>query len=116
MNTPDKELKDFGRTMPYKVPEGFFDSLSRQIIAAAESEPIPRPTVLRPRRRWAATARKLILAASVAVVATLAFVAILRSPSVTLDDVEEAYSSMSAEDQDLISFDYDDDIFLALTD
>lgn len=115
MKTPDNDLKDFGRRMPFSVPEGYFDSLSRQILAAAESEKASATAVPRQRRKFVVVIRRFAVAASIALVAAAVFASVLRSPSVTFEDVEEAYSLMSSEDQNLIDTDYNDDIFLALT-
>jgi len=115
MKIPDNDLKDFGRRMPFKVPEGYFDSLSRQILASAETETAPATTVPRQRRRFVGMIRRLAVAASIALIVAAVFAAVLRSPSVTFEDVEEVYSLMSSEDQNLIDTDYSDDIFLALT-
>lgn len=111
MNKPDTDLKDFGRRMPFTVPDGYFDSLSRQILDAADSE----AAIEKPRRRFARLMPKLAVAASVAAVVAVVLTVVLRAPSVTLDDVEAVYSSLSSEDQELMDFDYNDDIFLALT-
>ncbi len=115
MNIPDNDLKDFGRRMPFNVPEGYFDSLSRQILASAEIETVTAATVPCQRRRFVGVIRRLAVAASIALVIAAVFAAVMRSPSVTFEDVEEVYSLMSSEDQNLIDTDYSDDIFLALT-
>ncbi len=111
MNTPDFDMKNPGRRMPFTVPDGYFESLSRQIVDAAAAE----QAEARPRRRFRRLMPKLAVAASVALVVAAVTAVVLRSPSITLDDVEAVYSSLTPEDQDRMDLDYNDDIFLALT-
>lgn len=105
MKQHEFDLDGFDRRTPYRVPEGYFAGLEERIAAGA--------ALRRPRRmasRWRPAAA---VAAAVAVVAVLAVGYMNASPPVP-PDIDGAFSSLSADDQDYLIDAYYDDIFLTL--
>ncbi len=90
-----------GRRMPYKVPDGFFDQLVEQTIEKASA--IQQKKRISPLRRYA---RALYTVATAAVLAAMIFsISALRPhPTATPREttIEEAFSNLSAADQDYI--------------
>jgi len=118
-NGSDQKLKDqFGKEMPYIVPDGYFDHFPEQVLDAIKKKPVRKTFILGGFRKIAAVAAVFILAAMV-----ISYIFSYRSDEVddlndfsmldiyeyninSLVDLEEAYLFSLLEDDllDLQSF------------
>lgn len=97
-----------GKQMPYSVPDGFFDSLEKNISRAIESE---KPT----KKSHFRFHRGFITAASIAAVAMLSGALWLwhdNQAAADTETFESAFYSMSQEDQATMLDIYANDVFM----
>ena len=109
----DFDLKNIGKKMPYTVPEGFFDALEQNVLAA---------TTDRNRQEKPAAKHRTMFKTMFAAAAGLALVLVFsiyskvnnkeNSQETSFTEVEQAFCSLSQTDQDYLIEDYQDDIFL----
>ena len=120
------DFNDIGKRMPYKVPEGFFDTLEDNIMSEIRkpenghdclADKRTRTSGKTAARTWKIGGAKLILPTAVsAAAAVLLIFYITRSGAdtaepCTMESVETAYSNLSPEDQEFIREIYENDIF-----
>jgi uncharacterized membrane protein YvbJ len=91
----EKDLDEMSKTMPYTVPEGFFDEMEERLM----QEVAPRKTKLK--------TRNVVLWTSLAVAASLALLLVLRqgwhhSDEASFEQVEMAFNQLSDSDQQLM--------------
>ena len=91
----EKDLEKMSKTMPYTVPEGFFDEMEDRLM----QEVAPKKTKSK--------ARNVVLWTSLAVAASLALLLVLRqgwhhSDEASFEQVEMAFNQLSEADQELI--------------
>ncbi len=88
-----------GKRMPYSIPDGFFDQLEEDI--RKEVKPAKSHSLLR---------TVLAVAASVALIAiSMNFP---KSDKVSINDVDQAFSQLTADDQDYLLDIYQEDVFI----
>ena len=97
----ENELEKMNKTMPYTVPEGFFDEMEERLMQEVTTEK-KKPTV-----------RKVALWTSLAVAASLALLLVLRHGWHNTEDesfkqVEMAFNQLSDGDQELMLEYYDE--------
>ena len=120
------DFNDIGKRMPYKVPEGFFDTLEDNIMSEIRkpenghdclADKRTRTSGKTAARTWKIGGAKLILPTAVSVAAALLLMLyVTRSGTdtaepCTMESVETAYSNLSPEDQEFIREIYENDIF-----
>ena len=79
----DFNFENIGKRMPYSTPEGFFDELEENIVGAA-------------------AAAALLVAVNLN---------LYKADAATSADIEEAFSQLSADDQEFMLSVYQDDVF-----
>ena len=89
----ENDLDKMSKTMPYTVPEGFFDEMEERLM----QEVAPKKS----------KARNVVLWTSLAVAASLALLLVLRqewhrSDEASFEQVEMAFNQLSDSDQQLI--------------
>lgn len=109
----DFNFENTGKRMPYSTPEGFFDELEENIwkevgkpaTATADTQPARKRGNIR-------TLTKVILGTAAAA-ALLAAVNLnlYKADAATSADIEEAFSRLSADDQEFMLSLYQDDVF-----
>ena len=109
----DFDLKNIGKKMPYTVPEGFFDALEQNVLAA---------TTDRNKQEKPAAKRRTMFKTMLAAAAGLALVLVFsiyskvnnkeNSQETSFTEVEQAFCSLSQTHQDYHIEAYQDDIFL----
>ena len=97
----ENELEKMNKTMPYTVPEGFFNEMEERLMQEVATEK-KKPTV-----------RKVALWTSLAVAASLALLLVLRQAWHSTEDesfkqVEMAFNQLSDSDQELMLEYYDE--------
>jgi len=97
----ENELEKMNKTMPYTVPEGFFDEMEERLMQEVTTEK-KKPTI-----------RKVALWTSLAVAASLALLLVLRHGWHNTEDesfkqVEMAFNQLSNSDQELMLEYYDE--------
>lgn len=97
----ENELEKMNKTMPYTVPEGFFDEMEERLMQEVATEK-KKPTV-----------RKVALWTSLAVAASLALLLVLRhgwhsTEEESFKQVEMAFNQLSDSDQELMLEYYDE--------
>ena len=98
----ENDLEKMKKTMPYTVPEGFFDRMEERLMQEAVEKAKP------------SNLRKVALWTGFAVAASLALLLVLRqvtpkSNEHSFEQVETAFNQLSDADQEII-FDYYDEI------
>ncbi len=88
-----------GKRMPYSTPDGFFDQLEEDI--RKEVKPAKSHSLLR---------TVLAVAASVALIVTS--MNFPKSDKVSINDVDQAFSQLTADDQDYLLDIYQEDVFI----
>lgn len=93
------DFAKIGKQMPYTTPDGFFDQLEEDI--RKEVKPAKSHSLLR---------TVLAVAASVALIAiSMNFP---KSDKVSINDVDQAFSQLTADDQDYLLDIYQEDVFI----
>ena len=97
----ENELEKMNKTMPYTVPEGFFDEMEERLMQEVTTEK-KKPTV-----------RKVALWTSLAVAASLALLLVLhqrlaKTEESSFEQVEMAFNQLSDSDQELMLEYYDE--------
>lgn len=101
-------LEQIGKRTPYKVPDGFFEKSSAEIMALIEQEPARKVS-----RRFFTSLRSFAAAAAaVAVLAVGTVFFIQDSKRVDLLELTDEFNSLSVADQTSIIDIYESDIFL----
>lgn len=103
------DFNQVGKRMPYKVPNGFFDSMEAGVWAEIGRK--PAVVAHRNRRRWRITAAALAVAASVALLLVLHPFA-PDKPQYGFATVEQAFANLSLDDQAYMLEVYQEDIFM----
>jgi len=70
-------LDDLARKHPYKVPEGYFDSLSSKIMERVEQSSLEKQhdeVIFKPSRRWWSLATSAAVAASIVLIGALIWI------------------------------------------
>ena len=91
----ENDLEKMNKTMPYTVPEGFFNEMEERLMQEAVT------------KKKKPTARNVVLWTSLAVVASLALLIVLRqgghnSEEASFEQVETAFNQLSDDDQQLM--------------
>ncbi len=103
------DFNSIGKRTPYRVPDGFFDELDRQIMTSVQEPSAPRSTRRIP---WIRTALKTV-AATAAVVGLFFMCNPFQSKTKqSVDKVEQAFNQLSSEDQAFMLQVYQEDVFL----
>ncbi|MGN1376656.1 MAG: hypothetical protein ACI4V5_08875 [Prevotella sp.] len=109
----DFDLENIGKKMPYTVPEGFFDTIEREVLAATTSEKVLSKSVSNHRFRF-----RTIFAAAAGLALILAFSIYNKvydnesRQETNFTAVEQAFCNLSPTDQDYLIEAYQDDMFL----
>ena len=98
----ENDLEKMKKTMPYTVPDGFFDMMEERLM---------QETV---KKKEKSNLRKIVLWTGLAVAASLALLMVLRqglfqTEESSFEQVEIAFTQLSDADQELM-FDYYDEI------
>ncbi len=104
------DFKSIGKRTPYRVPDGFFDELDRQVMAAVKEESQPHSIH---RMSWIRTTLNTV--AATAAVVGLFFMCNpfqTRNEKRDTDKVEQAFNQLSSEDQAFMLQVYQEDVFL----
>lgn len=113
------DFSKIGKRMPYTTPEGFFDRMEDNVLAAISdgSTAAQAPATANVSTRPASRIRRFVTyAAGIAAAAAIAFVAASRTDSqqtVTDSDVDRAFSQLTAADQNYLISVYQSDVFIA---
>lgn len=109
----DFNFENIGKRLPYSTPEGFFDTLEENIwkevskptTATAHTQPVRKCRNIRP-------LTKVILGMTGAAALLVAVnLNLYKADAATSADIEEAFSQLSADDQEFILSVYQDDVF-----
>lgn len=109
----DFNFENIGKRMPYSTPEGFFDTLEENIwkevskptTATAHTQPVRKCRNIRP-------LTKVILGMTGAAALLVAVnLNLYKADAATSADIEEAFSQLSADDQEFMLSVYQDDVF-----
>ncbi len=101
-------LEQIGKRTPYKVPDGFFEKSSADIMALIEQEPAKAV-----RRRFFTSLRSYAAAAAAVAVLVVGSIFFMNdNRQVDLLDLTDEFSSLSVDDQASIIDIYESDIFL----
>lgn len=103
------DFSQVGKRMPYTVPEDFFQSMKEKAMDAA-LESAPQPAAHAPRR--ATIVRTVIASAAAAVFAALVAMTVVTSAQENMYEVEQAFSHLSAADQEYLIDIYQTDVFI----
>ena len=118
------DFNNIGKRMPYTTPECFFDDFEEHVMALVQTpknEPATMATsVSKPKHRQqfvlaAHTKWILGLAASIIVLLVLD-ISLFGHRSVTINDVDQAFSELSTADQDYLLDVYQDEEMMLMTD
>lgn len=101
----DFDFAKIGKRMPYITPDGFFDQLEADVWKEVKNEE-PKPFKLR-----------LLVRSVLAVAASIALVLIVhmnfsKQPPATLNDVDQAFSQLTTDDQAYLVNVYQEDVFI----
>ncbi len=103
MNDENMNMPEIGRRMPYKVPDGMFDDIERNVLSATDCG-----------RKTSRGIRTVSIALAVA--ASLALTVIFswhRQPSAdSLAEVQQAFANLDNADRAFLSEVYDEDTFM----
>jgi len=116
MKENEFDFGNVGKRTPYTVPNGFFDTMERNIMSEVAKEPISASQTVRsarPKRLFRIPKQALLAAAAVAVVVlTMTFRNFFRADrEADYADVETAFGNLSVEDQAYLVAVYADDVF-----
>lgn len=109
----DFNFENIGKRLPYSTPEGFFDTLEENIwkevskptTATAHTQPVRKCRNIRP-------LTKVILGMTAAAALLAAMnLNLYKADAATSADIEEAFSQLSADDQEFMLSVYQDDVF-----
>lgn len=109
----DFNFENIGKRLPYSTPEGFFDTLEENIwkevskptTATAHTQPVRKCRNIRP-------LTKVILGMTGAAALLVAVnLNLYKADAATSADIEEAFSQLSADDQEFMLSVYQDDVF-----
>lgn len=109
----DFNFENIGKRLPYSTPEGFFDTLEENIwkevskptTATAHTQPVRKCRNIRP-------LTKVILGMTGAAALFVAVnLNLYKADAATSADIEEAFSQLSADDQEFMLSVYQDDVF-----
>lgn len=109
----DFNLDNIGKRIPYSTPEGFFDELEENIwkeIAPQSAVLSAQPSALK-RRKLRALTKAIVGAAAAAVLLVAVNLNLYKADAATSADIEEAFSQLSADDQEFMLSVYQDDVF-----
>lgn len=103
--TENFDFDKIGKRMPYKTPEGFFDSMEAGIMRE----------VAKPRRSYMRVVMRSILAVAAAITLLIVIAVNIPKSGSTDDyaDVELAFSNLSTDDQAYILEVYQEDVFMS---
>ncbi len=100
------EFERIGRRMPYKVPDGMFDELEREVLAATGCD-------RKPSHRFRTIALTVAAAASLALAVTFAWHRAQPQPRTgSLAEVQRAFAELDDADREFLSEIYDEDMFI----
>lgn len=107
------DFNDVGKRVPYRVPDGFFNSMEGKImqqVADIPMEEAPAHGKSRVKILW----RTLISTAAVAAIVIGLWVVFHPKDSAAADfaAVEKAFDQLSPEDQEFLLQVYEDDVFM----
>lgn len=102
------DLNSIGKRMPYTAPQGLFDAIERNVMAATANAAAAGKK--RKRLRLRIVAQSLAVAASVILLLAFNFQTEHSSPQPT--NVKQAFASLSQDDQNSLLEMYQDDVFL----
>ena len=125
MMNKEYKLHKIGKQMPYTTPKGFFDKLEENVWAEVKddylakgiredgekcthTEPFSRAKPSKLHR----AIRYMVAAAAVISVIFLINMNLFRPSSGSINDVDQAFSQLSIEDQTYLLYVYQDDIFI----
>lgn len=94
----DFDFNNVGKREPYTVPDGFFDTLTSDIVSRVENESKPRVS---PWRVWLTGAASVAAVAAVLVIVAVGFPQknLAASRTYTMEDVEKSFDALTEADQ-----------------
>lgn len=117
------DFDKIGKRMPYTVPNGFFNKLEDDILkevksGGQEKENDKSVAMETPHVGHKPAKSQLLMRSILAVAASIALMLIInmnisRAKSVTINDIDEAFSQLSIDDQAYLLDIYQDDIFIS---
>lgn len=116
MSQNESPLNSIGQRLPYTVPEGFFEHLEERTIATIQSAPTAAKAS--PKRQKKGLHRTVAFISSIAaVVALVVCWSVWHKPSIqadapTVDDVAQAFASLTTADQAYLLELYQEDTFI----
>lgn len=108
-------LIHIGKRMPYNTPEGCFQQMEEQIWqeVGKKVQPLSSPSMpLTHFPKWTLFAKSVTAIAAVLALVFAIHTQMRSTSAPTLNDVDQAFSQLSTEDQDFLLSVYQNDIFL----
>lgn len=96
-----------GKKMPYTVPEGFFEDLEAKVLSEVKPEASPLP-----RKRNVKTIRLILAVAAAITLLMVLNVSLWRNHTTDAQEVEQAFSELTHDDQDFLLAVYQNDVFI----
>ena len=109
----DFNFENIGKRMPYSTPEGFFDELEENIwreVGKPATATADKQSA-RKRRKLRALTNAIVGAAAAAALLVAVNLNLYKADAATSADIEEAFSQLSADDQEFMLSVYQDDVF-----
>ena len=104
------DFNEIGRRMPYTVPDGFFDEMEDNVWQKLNSD---GTISVRRKPRYQRIALRAVASAAAAVILLIAVnTAFNDKHTYGMDDVEQAFAALNADDQAYILSVYDEDVFM----
>ncbi len=105
------DFDKIGKRMPYTVPDGFFSEMEENILKEITNDAVAKK---KPR---SSSYIRMAVKGMIAVAAVMALFFVLRqsvfdNERVEVEDIEQAFGKLSAEDQMAVAAVYQDDIFI----
>lgn len=118
------DFDNIGKRMPYSIPDGFFDKLEDDIwnevkndapghTESKDDAPATQGAKRKPKQlRLRLITRSLLAAAASIVLAFVIHFSFPKRPATTINDVDQAFSQLSTDDQAYLVDVYQEDVFI----
>lgn len=118
----DFDFDKVGKRMPYTTPDGFFDKLEDDIWKEVKNDSQEKPNnitaTVEPQQASRKSAKlHLLMRSVVAVAASIALLLVInmnfsKSNGTSINDVDQAFSQLTTDDQAYLLNVYQDDVFI----
>ena len=108
------DFDNIGKRMPYSTPDGFFDKLEDDIWNEVKNDaPATQGAKRKPKQlRLRLITRSLLAAAASIVLAFVIHFSFPKRPATTINDVDQAFSQLTTDDQAYLVDVYQEDVFI----